>query len=197
MDRGLDRQQKRLNRHKELLGPWLPFHHFSEKAARELQATTPEEVRLHFLRHFCGCDPKSLETAAKFFGLNHKSTPDCAVLASLLAEVLFGSTLKPGAKRGRATAWDGPTLIRLGRRFRELKAAHPKYSKSKIAEIISGERSFKNYRKDPNAIRKKLRLAEVELFLMEQDPGGYHFSLHRSGNNSIVKSLRRPKKSGT
>jgi hypothetical protein len=197
MDRGLDRQQKQLSRHKELLGPWLPFHHFSEKAARELQGTTPEGVRLHFLQHFCGCDPKSLESAARFFGLNHTSTPDCAVLASLLAEVLFGSAPKRGAKRGRAAAWDGPTLIRLGRRYRELKVAHPKYSDSKIAEIISGERDFKNYRKDPNAIRKKLRLAQAELFHMERNPGEYHFSLHRSGNNSIVKSLRRPKKSGT
>ena len=105
MDRGLDRQQKELNRHKELLGPWLPFHHFSEKAARELQGTTPEEVRLHFLQHFCGCDPKSLEAAAKFFGLNPRSTPDCAVLASLLAEVSRNTSRERPLRTVMGTRW--------------------------------------------------------------------------------------------
>jgi hypothetical protein len=189
-DRGIDRQKKRLNQLKDLLRPWLPFIHFSEEAACELQGTTPEGVRLHHLKQFCGCEPESFEAAAKFLGLDHTSTPDCAVLASILAEVVFGSSPKRGAKRGRATEWNGPTLILLGRRYRELKTAHPKYSDSKIARIISEGRDFKSYRKNPNAIRKKLRLARAELFHMERDPGRYYFSLRRTGDNAIVKSLR-------
>jgi hypothetical protein len=193
-DRALKKQKQRLSFHKELLRPWLPLQHFSEEGARELQGKSAGEMRSHFLKHFGGCDPESLKTAAEFFGLNYLSEADCLVLAAVLAEVLFGKR-GPGRKKGNAPTWNGARLILLGQKYRELKKNYPKDSDYEIAEKICTDTDFKEYRKNPIAIQKKLRDAEAELFHMERSPAEYHWWLKVSGENSVMGSIkRRPSK---
>ena len=186
MEHGLKKQKERLNLHKELLEPWLPHVH----AYRRMNWSPDENLR-SLLQKFCRCDPKSLETAARFFGLDHTSMPDCAILAAILAEVIFGATSR-GRKRGAATSWDGPSLIQLGRKYRELKTKNPNYTDTKIAELISEDKEFSQYRNDPEPLRKKLGDARAELFHMERSPGDYYYRLRVSGENSIAKSLTWP-----
>jgi hypothetical protein len=189
-DRALKKQKERLNFYKELLEPWLPFPHFSEEEARELQGRSASEVRAHFLEHMCGCKPNSLKTAAQFFGVDASSEADCLILAAILAQVLFGER-KVGRKRGHTTAWTGAKLILLARTYRELKAKNPDCSDAQIAEKISAGREFSEYKNNPTAIQKKLREAKAELFHMECNPGEYYHWLRVSGEGSVVGEIRR------
>jgi hypothetical protein len=188
-DRALKKQKERLNFYKELLEPWLPLHHFSEEAARELQGRSATEVRAHFLKHMCGCDPKSLKTAAQFFGVDASSEGDRLVLVAILAQVLFGER-NVGRTRGHTTAWTGAELILLARAYRELKTTTD-CSDAQIAEKISAGKEFSEYKNNPTAIQKKLRDAEAELFHMERNPGEYYWWRRVSGEGSVVGEIKR------
>ncbi len=77
-----DRTAKRLDHYKGALGraglssgsPMLPI---VRERYRELKGALPL-----YLEHNCECDPKSLEKAAVFFGLDHLEAADCIILLS-------------------------------------------------------------------------------------------------------------------
>ena len=132
--------------------PMLPI---VRERYRELKGALPL-----YLEHNCECDPKSLEKAAVFFGLDHLEAADCIILLRTLAAVNF-PTRKRGRKKGANTSWNDYRLCLLGRRYRELKAQNPTHSDTKIAELISKDEEFKEFRRGSyEPIRKRLRAGE-------------------------------------
>jgi len=118
-----------------------------------------DEVLSAFVKGRLQCEPKSLEDAARFFGLDHIYQPHREILLHLLAQAVFGKR-KRGPQKGKASAWSLRNKILLGMLARELKRKNPKWSNEKIAtEICETEKTFKPYRKDPRSVRKQLPTA--------------------------------------
>ena len=110
---------------------------------------------LLFLQDNCDCNPKSLERAADFFGLNLKQELDWDILIRVLAAVLF-PTKKRGRTKGDNKYWTDYRLCLLGRKDSEIRTENPDYSDTEIARVISEDAEFKQFRKDPDPIRKRL-----------------------------------------
>jgi hypothetical protein len=114
------------------------------------------------------CDPKSLEDAARFFGLDHTSLPHREILLRLLTQAIFGKKTR-GPKKGKAPTWSFARKVILGGVDHELRRKNPKMSNEKIAAVISEKvEIFKAYRKDPRAIRKQLPAARREYIRWER-----------------------------
>jgi len=107
------------------------------------------------------CDPTSLQRAAEFFGLNPTLESDLCLLALLLAEELFGKRRR-GPKSGNQ-AWDAKRFLELARLYEEFKREWPRVSDTEIAEVISRAPEFKEYRSNPDLIRKRLPEAKRRL----------------------------------
>jgi hypothetical protein len=118
-----------------------------------------------YIRRTLHCDPNSLKRAAEFFrlnegmGLNLAIESDVFLLAVLLAEELFNR--RRGPKSGNQ-AWDAHRFLELGRLYNELKREWPRASDTEIAEIISWDPEFKEYRNNPELIRQRLPQAKRE-----------------------------------
>jgi hypothetical protein len=120
-----------------------------------------------YLKDNCECDPKSLENAAKFFGLDLTRELDCDILIRVLAAVLF-PTKRRGRAKGSNKYWTDYRLCLLGRKDRELRAANPGYNDTEIAKVISEDAEFKAFRKDPDPIRKRLPAGRKSLQWLDQ-----------------------------
>jgi hypothetical protein len=127
-----------------------------------LKAVAPNEVGEHghviadswdFFAGRLSCDPQSLERAAKFFDLDHKSAIGRSVLAAILADVIFG-TRSAGRRRG-ATAWNNERLVLLGRKYCEAKAKNPTFRKDQILELICKDKEFGEYQDHRRGIEAK------------------------------------------
>jgi hypothetical protein len=108
-----------------------------------------------FLEDNCEYDPKSLEKAADYFALDLKQELDIDILIRVLAAVLF-PTRRPGRAKGNNKYWTDSRLIRLGMEDCELRAKNSGYNDTEIARRISEDAAFKEFRKDPDPIRKRL-----------------------------------------
>jgi hypothetical protein len=107
------------------------------------------------------CDPTSLQRAAEFFGLNPTLESDLCLLALLLAEELFDKRRR-GRKSGNK-AWDARRFLELAHLYEEFKREWPRASDEEVAEVISREPEFKEYRSNPDLIRKRLPEAKRRL----------------------------------
>jgi hypothetical protein len=120
-----------------------------------------------YIRGVLHCDPASLKRAEEFFrlnefmGLNLASESDVFLLAVLLAEELFGKRRR-GPKSGNQ-AWDARRFLELAHLYEEFKREWPRASDTEIAEIISWDPEFKEYRSNPDLIRKRLPEAKRRL----------------------------------
>ena len=121
-------------------------------------------------------DPKCLEKAAQFFDLDHKSALGRSLVAAILADLIFGT--RPTGRREGTITWDDDKLVLLGRKFSELKIKHPKLSKDKIAERISQDKKFAEYKDRPRAIRVKLKHAYEAFERRKRLLAGYRSWVH-------------------
>jgi hypothetical protein len=127
-----------------------------------------------YIRRTLHCDPDSLKRAAEFFGLHPYGLDptvesDVFLLALLLAEELFGKRRR-GRKPGNK-AWDERRLLELAHLYEELKREWPRASDTEIAEVISREPEFKEYRSNPDLIRKRLPEAKRRLMAWWEENG--------------------------
>jgi hypothetical protein len=104
------------------------------------------------------CDLKSLEGAAKFFGLDYGNALHRALLGAILADAIFGKH-KAGRRSGDRPEWNDDKLVLLGRRASELEMKNPKLRDPQIADLLCKQREFKPYKDNPETIRKKLKEA--------------------------------------
>ncbi len=137
-------------------------------------------------------DPKCLEKAAQFFDLDHKSALGRSLIAAILADLIFGT--RPAGRRGGTATWDDDKLVLLGRKFNELKTKHPKLSNDKIAELISEDKQFAEYKGHPRAIRVKLKAACDAFARRERLLAGYRGWVRDERRNA--KELERHRKAG-
>jgi hypothetical protein len=125
------------------------------------------ELDDEYIRRTLHCDPNSLRRAAEFFklnehmGLNLALESDVFLLAVLLAEELFNR--RRGPKSGNNQAWDAERFLELARLYEEFKREWPRASDTEIAEVISTAPEFKEYRSNPDLIRKRLPEAKRRL----------------------------------
>jgi hypothetical protein len=138
------------------------------------------------------CEPRSLEKAAQFFGLDHTSAIGRSVLAAILADIIF-STRSAGRRRG-ATTWDDDRLVLLGRKYSELKSENPTLRKGKIVGLICEDKEFKEYRDHPRAIYVKLKEASRAFERRKRLHAQYRNWVREE--QKIAKNLEAHKKAG-
>jgi hypothetical protein len=147
-----DHARKRLSLYKTMLARQRDNWRLWKKSERDLPL--PEFIRA------IECDPRSLERAAIFFELDHSHPQDRSVLIHILAEILFG-TRKRGKKTGDKV-WTDNRFLMLAFKYRERKSSNPNCNDTEIAELISKEPEFNEYRNNPELIRQRLSRARRE-----------------------------------
>jgi hypothetical protein len=139
-------QKRRLNFYKDLLGhEWLGW------SSESRYVTWPDVTE--FVAEGLKCDPRSLEKAAHFFGLDHTHPDDLSILVHILAEEVFGTR-----KRGRKTGgkiWNSERYLELGFSYQIVKRENPKLSDAKISQIIGNSPQFSEYKNNSEQIRQK------------------------------------------
>ena len=141
--------KKRLRYFKRRVVPFLAF--------RSLPEFVPDMVRLGKLEEWCGCNPKALDAAAQYFGLDAATAGNRELLVYILADVVFGR--QSGRPKGSKTAWDSDRLLQLFRAYEHCKNANPALSDSALAKQIADTKEFSKNRVDQ--IRQQLAPAKV------------------------------------
>jgi hypothetical protein len=96
---------------------------------------------------------EAMERAEKYFGTKH--------WVDAVAEEFFGHP-KRGRRKG-TKVWDEYRLRELAKTRLELKNDCPELSDVEIAELISEEPEFREYRSNPELLRQRLPAAKKEL----------------------------------
>jgi hypothetical protein len=117
-------------------------------------------VGSEYLTNALKVDPSWLEKSAQFFELDHTHPPDLFVLAHILAEEVFGTRVR-GRKKGNKI-WTDQRYLELAFKYYELKGQRPKLNDTKLAELISQEKAFREYRNNSELIRQRLYKARQE-----------------------------------
>jgi hypothetical protein len=97
-------------------------------------------ARLGKLEEWYGCNPKALDAAAQYFGLDAATADDRELLVYILADVVFGR--QRGRPKGSKTAWDSARLLQLFSAYEQCKNANPALSDSVIAKQIADTKEF-------------------------------------------------------
>jgi hypothetical protein len=124
--------KKRLRYFKDRVAHLLPF--------RRRPGFVPHMARLGKLEEWYGCNPKALDAAVQYFGLDAASVGDRELLVYILADVVFGR--RRGRPKGSKTAWDSDRLLQLFSAYEQCKSANPALSDSALAEQIADTKEF-------------------------------------------------------
>jgi hypothetical protein len=124
--------KKRLRYLKDRVDRLLPF--------RRRPGFVPHIARLGKLEEWYGCDPKALDAAVQYFGLDAASVGDRELLTYILADVVFGR--QRGRPEGSKTAWDSDRLLQLFSAYEQCKSANPARSDSALAKQIADTKEF-------------------------------------------------------
>jgi hypothetical protein len=103
---------------------------------------------------------EALRRAKEYFRTDNESS-----LAYAMAEILFGA---PGRGRKKGKILDDNWHLQLGFAYFEVRYEHPRLSDVKIAEIISKNPQFKEYRSNPELLRQRLGEAKRQYSLWEE-----------------------------
>lgn len=152
-------QRNRLNYFQKLLRKSMD----SVNILREFFPNGRRDVPLSTFLGSIECHPQSLKMAAEFFKLDYKDPYDLSLLAHILAETIFGSSAR-GRKKGDKI-WTSQRLLALASKYFELKSQNPKFNDTKIADLISQDGEFREYRNNPELIRQRLSKARHEDWL--------------------------------
>jgi hypothetical protein len=124
--------EKRLRYFKDRVARFLPF--------RMRPGFVPHIARLGKLEEWYGCNPKALDAAVQYFGLDAATVGHRELLVYILADVVFGR--QRGRPKGSKTAWDGDRLLQLFSAYKQCKNANPALSDSAIAKQIADTKEF-------------------------------------------------------
>ena len=119
-----------------------------------------DDVSPGYITNALKVDPSSLEKSALFFELDHTHPPDLSVLAHILAELVFGKRTR-GRKKGDKI-WTDQRLLELAFKYYELKRQHQNLYDTELAELVSQQKAFREYRNNPDVIRQRLYKARQE-----------------------------------
>jgi hypothetical protein len=124
--------KKRLRYFKDRVARLLPY--------KRRPGFVPLMAKLGKLEEWYGCDPKALDAAVQYFGLDAASAGDHELLVYILADVVFGR--QRGRPKGSRTAWDDDRLLQLFYAYKQCKGANPALSDSAIAKRIADTSEF-------------------------------------------------------
>jgi hypothetical protein len=149
--------KERLRHFKDRIAHLLPF--------RRRPGFVPHIARLGKLEECYGCNPKALDAAVQYFGLDAASVGDRELLVYILADVVFGG--QRGRPKGSKTAWDSDRLLQLFRAYEQCKSASPALSDSALANQIADTKEFS--KNSVNQIRQHLGAAKAANRAIDED----------------------------
>jgi hypothetical protein len=141
--------KERLRYFKDRIAHLLPL--------RRRPGFVPHIARLGKLEEHYGCNPKALDAAVQYFGLDAASVGDRELLVYILADVVFGR--QRGRPKGSKTAWDTNRLLQLFSAYKQCKSANPALSDSALAKQIADTKEFSKNSVDQ--IRQQLGAAKA------------------------------------
>jgi hypothetical protein len=169
--------KERLRYFKDRVAPLLPL--------RRPPGFVPHIARLGKLEEWYGCNPKALDAAVQYFGLDAASVGDRELLVYILADVVFGR--QRGRPKGSKTAWDSDRLLQLFSAYKQCKNATPALSDSAIAKQIANTKEFSKNSVDQ--IRQQLGPAKAANRAIHEDIKALGDSVKALAANRDLKKL--------
>lgn len=169
--------KERLRHFKDRIAHLLPF--------RRRPGFVPHIARLGKLEECYGCNPKALDAAVQYFGLDAASVGDRELLVYILADVVFGG--QRGRPKGSKTAWDSDRLLQLFRAYEQCKSASPALSDSALANQIADTKEFS--KNSVNQIRQHLGAAKAANRAIDEDVKELGDGLKARAANRDLKKL--------